>query len=427
MTKASKPKTITKKHKARLERDRIQRTRILIVAGVILGIIVLVLAYGVLDQTLLKAQKPVAKVGDQVIRSEEFVKQVKFQRYQLNQQALQYLSFKQLFGSDPNNSAYIDGLIQQIQSQMDNSVSLGGSVLDNMINDILIRNYANENNISVNADEVTEQFQSDFNYYPNGTPTPEITQEPLPTSTLNPTQMALVTATPTAEPTATIDPASLTPTADSTTPEATTAPFPTATPFTEEAYNTEFQAMVTRFSEIGFSEQDVKDLMQTQLLGQKVYEDITKDIETSEEQVWVRHILVATIEEALKVKERLDAGEDFSAIAAEVSLDTANKDLGGDLGWFGTGVMDPAFEEGAYALSIGEVSSPVQSASGFHIIQLLGKEVRPLSSSQLDQKKQTKFNDWLTSAKESTTIEKYDTVWTAIVPTEPAFQAQLTQ
>ncbi len=429
MTKASKPKTITKKHKARLERDQIQRKKILIVAGTIAAIIILVLVYGILDQTVLKAQKPVAKVGDQVIRSEDFIKQVKFQRYQLNQQALQYASFKQLFGNDPNNSAYIDSLIQQIQIQMDNSSVLAGSVLDNMINDILIANYAQENEITVSDAEVAEKFQSDFNYYPIGTPTPQNTTVAIPTSTLNPTQNAIITPVPTLEPMATTDPASVTPsaTASESVSESTSTPQPTATPFTKDAYNVEFQSMVTRFSEIGFNEKDLLDLMHTQLIGQKVRDQITEDVATEEEQVWARHILVGTLEEAQAVKNRLNEGEDFAAIAVEISLDTANKDQGGDLGWFGTGVMDPAFESAAYALNIGEISDPVQSASGYHIIQLIGKEVRPLSTSQLDQKKQEAFNVWLAAEKEKTSIEKYDSVWTSIVPTEPAFEAQLLQ
>ncbi|OJX47076.1 MAG: hypothetical protein BGO78_16460 [Chloroflexi bacterium 44-23] len=419
--KASSPKTISKKHKARLERDQIQRKRILTVAGIILAIIVLVLIYGVLDQTILKAQKPVAKVGNEVIRSSKFIKQVKFQRYQLNQQALQYASFKQIFGDDPNNSSYIDSLIQQIQFQMENSESLGGIVLDNMINDILIANYARENNITVSDAEVTEKFQSDFNYYPSGTPTPENTVEVIPTSTLNPTQNAIITPVPTLEPTPTVDPGNITPTATASAPQAT------ATPFTETAFTAEFNSMVERFKEIDFSEADLRDLMRSQLLGEKVREQVTKNVDREEEQVWARHILVGTLEEALAVKKRLNDGDDFAALAAELSLDTANKDRGGDLGWFGKGTMDPDFESAVFAMNIGEISAPVQTASGFHIIQLVGKEIRPLSPSQLEQKKQAAFTTWLAAEKEKTTIEKFDTVWKSIVPTEPAFPKELTQ
>jgi parvulin-like peptidyl-prolyl isomerase len=123
----------------------------------------------------------------------------------------------------------------------------------------------------------------------------------------------------------------------------------------------------------------------------------------------------------------LNNGEDFAALAAELSTDTSNKDNGGDLSWFGKNVMDPAFEEAAYALNIGEISNPVQSQFGYHLIQLLGKEVRPLSSSKIQQLEQTAFSEWLTAQKEALNIEKFDSVWQKIVPTVPAFMEQSAQ
>ena len=163
------------------------------------------------------------------------------------------------------------------------------------------------------------------------------------------------------------------------------------------------------------------------MLYQKVYDQITSDVATETEQVWARHILVSTIEDALAVEKRLQEGEDWAAIAAEVSQDTSNKDNGGDLGWFGKGVMDPAFEEAVFAMNVGEISDPVQSQFGYHIIKLLGKEVRPLDSTQLKQAKDSAFSTWLTSEKENHTIEKYDSVWQNVVPVEPTFIPGLIQ
>jgi len=421
MAKEQSPKIITKKHKARLEREQIQRKRILIVASIIAALIIIVLIYGVLDQTILKDQKPVAKVGDQVIRSDEFIKQVKFQRYQLNQQALQYQSLKQIFGTDSENSSYIDSLINQIQTQMGNTESLGSSVLDNMINDIIITNYAKLNSLTVSDSEVDKAFQENFSYYPDGTPTPENTISPIATSTLNPTQYAIITATPTIEPSPTVQEPTPTEELIDVTPVATSTSLPTATPYTLEGYETQFQAMVDSYSGIDFSKADLLKLMKNQLLGTKVYEAITKDVPKEEEQVWARHILVATIEEALAVKQRLDNGEDFAAIAAELSTDTSNNTKGGDLGWFGRGKMVTEFEDAAFAMNIGEISNPIQTSSGFHVIQLIGKEVRPLSSTDLDSKKAAAFSEWLSSEKEKVKIEKFDSVWKAVVPSEPIF------
>ena len=88
-----------------------------------------------------------------------------------------------------------------------------------------------------------------------------------------------------------------------------------------------------------------------------------------------RHILVASEDEAKAVKARLDAGEDFAAVAQEVSTDTGSGSQGGELGWFGPGMMVPEFETAVAGLEVGQVSDPVQSQFGWHLIEL--EETRP--------------------------------------------------
>ena len=107
-----------------------------------------------------------------------------------------------------------------------------------------------------------------------------------------------------------------------------------------------------------------------------------------QEEIHARHILVATEEEAKAIKAELDAGADFATIANERSLDKPQDPAaanGGDLGFFGRGMMVPPFEEAAFALTdIGQVSEPVQSQFGWHIIKLEEKrESQPPSFEQL--------------------------------------------
>ncbi len=436
MAHSPEKKIVSKKHKARLQQEQQHRKMLIIASIIIVAIVLIVLAYGILDQTILKNQKPVAKVGDTVIRSEEFIKMVKLERQQMNGQAYQYETYKQFFGFDEQNTAYFDSLIQQIQSQMAVPETVGATVLTNMIDSKVIGFYAEENGIDITEQEIQDAIQRDFGYFPNGTPTPENTSIPYATSTLNPTQYALVTATPTLAPTEEI---ADTETVDNTSTEeeavetevvteeavaeSTVTPtvIPSPTAYTEDLYQENYKNFVENFGKLGLNEKDVLELYRVQLINQKVYELITADVPTEEEQLWARHILVATVEEAQDVLKRLEDGEDWSTIAAEVSTDTSNKDQGGDLGWFGKNAMVTEFETAAFQLEVGEISEPVQTSFGFHIIQLLGKEVRPIESSQLDQNKQTVFNEWLTKEKEKYTIEQYDDVWTKIVPNTPAF------
>ena len=83
--------------------------------------------------------------------------------------------------------------------------------------------------------------------------------------------------------------------------------------------------------------------------------------------------------------QRLVKGEDFAVLAKELSNDPGSADKGGDLGYAAPGVYDPAFEEALYALKQGEVSAPVRTQFGWHLIKLLGvqaPEVPSLASLQ---------------------------------------------
>lgn len=82
------------------------------------------------------------------------------------------------------------------------------------------------------------------------------------------------------------------------------------------------------------------------------------------------HILVATEEEAKAIKAELDGGADFAVIAKEKSTDRGSAEAGGDLGWFGVGMMVKPFEDAVLAMEAGTVSDPVQSDFGWHLIKL---------------------------------------------------------
>jgi parvulin-like peptidyl-prolyl isomerase len=87
-----------------------------------------------------------------------------------------------------------------------------------------------------------------------------------------------------------------------------------------------------------------------------------------EEEVRASHILVETEEEIGTILERLDAGEAFADLASELSIDPGSAAEGGDLGWFGRGRMVPEFEDAAFSLEVDELSEPVQTQYGFHLI-----------------------------------------------------------
>jgi peptidyl-prolyl cis-trans isomerase D len=112
-------------------------------------------------------------------------------------------------------------------------------------------------------------------------------------------------------------------------------------------------------------------------------------------QVSARHILVKVAEGAPEAevaaarakiedaKKQIEGGADFAEVAKQVSEDTSNKDKGGDLGFFGPGKMVKPFEDAAFAMKPGELSEPVRTRFGFHLIQV--NEVKEASEKTLDE------------------------------------------
>jgi len=104
------------------------------------------------------------------------------------------------------------------------------------------------------------------------------------------------------------------------------------------------------------------------------YEAFAADFEPQEE-IRASHILVETEEEADSIKAQLDGGADFAVLAREHSIDPGAAN-GGDLGFFGRGMMVQPFEQAAFALGEpGDVSEPVQSQFGWHVIKLAEKRL----------------------------------------------------
>lgn len=91
------------------------------------------------------------------------------------------------------------------------------------------------------------------------------------------------------------------------------------------------------------------------------------------EEVKVSHILVETEKEAITIKSKLDKGENFVKLAKEMSKDEGSKLAGGEIGYITSGQLVPEFEEKALSMKINEISSPVKTQFGWHVIRVLDK------------------------------------------------------
>jgi peptidyl-prolyl cis-trans isomerase C len=118
------------------------------------------------------------------------------------------------------------------------------------------------------------------------------------------------------------------------------------------------------------------------------------------------HILVPTEDEAKAIKAELDGGADFATVAKEKSTGPSGPN-GGDLGWFSAGMMVKPFEDAVMALAVDQVSDPVQTEFGWHVIKLY--ETRDASVPTLDEAKDELSGDLRQKAVEARVKEVTDT------------------
>ncbi|MGB6407732.1 MAG: peptidylprolyl isomerase [Planococcus donghaensis] len=162
------------------------------------------------------------------------------------------------------------------------------------------------------------------------------------------------------------------------------------------------------------TEESYKKVIRLNLLQEKA---LTEGVEVTDEEIQdyydrqgtelnARHILVADEETANSLKKQLDEGADFAKLAEENSTDTGSGANGGNLDWFGPGAMVPEFEEAAYGLEVDEISEPVASEYGFHIIQVLEKRQIEDQPALEDQKEELRTELALSKADQTTLLPK---------------------
>lgn len=227
---------------------------------------------------------------------------------------------------------------------------------------------------------------------------------------------------------------------ESISPTATPEPIPTRAIITETLYTESKATLEANLDTVaGVTLNDYRQIIRVRLLREKLREVIGADVPTTQEEVKARHILLReivptpaavitdtanitptatatalpegfptptptpsprTLEEAMAqamaIKARLDAGEDFAQLAAIYSDDTGSAMQGGDLGWFAKGAMVPEFETQAFSLSPGQVSEPFTTTFGVHIIQVEEKDLnRPKDEQAIQQARADAYDAWL--------------------------------
>ncbi len=425
------PQPKNRKFIAQKQREERQKRAILIGTITVLVIVLGLVGYGLIDRYILQPGTTIVEIGNSDINVTEFEQRVRYERFRRINQLVELINFSQSLGGTPDTFAYFQPQINQVITELQQPRLIGQQVIEALTEELIILEEAEKFGIEISDQVIDREIEKIFGYFPEGTPTPVPTQEPQPTSTLSSLQKTLLppTSTPTDIPveegeeesapsiTPTPEPTEIPPTPEN--PDPTATPLLKPTEYTEELFEDNYQlAMDNLESEADITEETFRDLVKVFYLREELIKEITSDIQPVQEQVWARHILVDDEETANQLLEQLEDGDAFSELAQEFSTDTASGQRGGDLGWFGRGMMTPVFEEAAYALDVGEISDPIETNFGWHIIQVIGKEERPVDPRTLQELKNQAFSEWLREKRAEYEVEVNEN-WSEYLPNEP--------
>ncbi len=446
-------------------RDRKRNLRLMLIIGGIVGVALVLVLFGVVSELIIKPNSVLAQVEDETIITRDFWKQTRLRQSELENQRVRLQLFSNQFG----NSSLFASQIASINATLASPLTLGTQVLNDMIEEAVLRIKAPDVGVAVTDEEVDESLREEVARgqgaltEPQSAATAEAAIEATATAdSFTPT--SLPTATPTPE-----DGAESEPTAAATADEAPTPEPPVILTgaLYEEGLGTLEQNLRAN---AGMSLAEYREVIRARLLRTKMSDTISQDlVSTTEQQVRVRHILIAVDPEpeptvdsaapadgadetpvaetpgegaaedegegsapasewwnpdtnedgrvdeaealafAQSLRQRIVDGEDFADLALRFSEDPGSGAEGGDLGWAGRGRYVPEFDEVAYALEVGEISEPVKTTFGYHVIEVLERDdERPKEEAVLQQEYAQAFQTWLQQQVLSLNIDRPD-------------------
>ncbi len=473
-------------------RDRERNLRLTAIVGGLVGVALVLVLYGVINELIIKPNSVLAQVEDQTIVTRDFWQQTRLRESELENQRLRLQIFAQQFG----DSSLFASQIASINATLASPLTLGTQVLNDMIEGAVLQIKAPDVGVSVTDEEVEETLREEVALgqgaltVPQATATADASIEATATAeTFTPTPLPSPSPTPEeeadSEPTATVSGETT-----ETQEEEAPTPEPPAV-LTDDLYEEGLGTLEENLRDnAGMNLASYREVIRARLLRTKMSETISQDlVSETEEQVRVRHILIAVDPEpeeppppeteepaggtddgtpppapesadesgesipppptqtttdtpapaagesspppseewnpdtngdgrvddaealafAQALHQRILDGEDFADLALRFSNDPGSGTQGGDLGWAGRGRYVPEFEEAAFSLGVGEMSAPVRSSFGYHIIEVLERDdERPKEEASLQQAYAEAFQTWLQEQVLSLNIDRPD-------------------
>ncbi|MDX1413601.1 MAG: SurA N-terminal domain-containing protein [Candidatus Promineifilaceae bacterium] len=399
-----------------------QQQRNIRIAAIIVGLVILlVLGVAVVNELLIAPNRPVATVEGQVISLTEWQDRVEFERAQ------RIISLEEQLANFNGDI----GLVQQFSSQSiielisENSEAFGEAILDRMVDEEIIRQGAEERGLTPLEGEIDERIGSLFNYYGGESPTPL----PEPTETIIPTP-------------------SLTPIGfegedEETAAEApTSAPLPSPTPVSSEAFQQEFDELINQYSQLGVNEETYRTVITHAMMAERMMDALAEEqgLPEQDDHVSFFYILATDEEETNEIQDEIASGEfvtiwntirsrDPDPEAEQAPTASASEILWQTQDWlegsFGTEIAQVAFDipmdTPSEVITItGNDGEPI-----YVIIMVTGREMRDLSSSELQSRKEELLQDFVATGQLGNV--EISELWRSRVPTSPLLDPKFRQ
>jgi len=404
------------------QHDRQTRQIRLAILGIVglLGVVVLI---GIVNELLIKPDSPVASINDAEVSLADWQERVRFQRGQL---IVGIEDLAEAFGQDI-------GQVQQFAGQqitlLEDAPTLGQFVLDQMVDEELMRQAAEERGIQVSDEDVQKDIEEAFGFFGGAAPTPlpTATETPIPTPSLTP---IVVEVTSGELPTTVPEP--------SPTTGPTSTPLPTSTPISRDSFQENYEETMAQFKDLGTNESIFGDVVRAQLVEERLLDELALEADPPDEalQASFFYLLFDSEEEAEQAQTDISAG-DYLAIwntiknqpietDPEASLSTATAS---EVLWrtqediaslYGLEVSEAVFNDPVDEPStvlIVQAEDPETGSDRYYIVMVSGREMRPLSEAVLNGARQELLQTWLENQRLNG-VELYER-WRANVPARP--------
>jgi peptidyl-prolyl cis-trans isomerase D len=403
MTRKQSGSRMTRKHRVHARREQRQRRWIIAGTAAVIAIVLGLVAFGLVKTSFIDPNRPVLTVNGEQVTREQFRGRVRLIQLNLLDQYSYLQQLSAAYSGESGAPSFIQQQLVQVQTQLDNPEFLGQQVIDTLTTELLIRQEAARRGIEVTDEELNREIAHNFNFFPEGTPTPP--PQPTQAPTLAPTEVTQPTPQ---EPTPTVGP--------------TSTPAPTPTPYTQEAYEQDYARTMEVLASYGIPESVFREQIRAGLLQEKLMESFRQETPRQADQVWHEYLVVDTEAEAQGLLARLDQGETWDDLVASFSEGEAGATNNVDLGWMTKDDLARRFgdeyAQAAFGTPVGEVGGPLETSIGWQVFLVKGHEVKDMSDSEFERVVQDQFQAWLQLARDEAAINIADD-WATAVPEVP--------